>query len=135
MNENNICPRAGANRLVSFTPFAGGAGRGGKTRAKIAHNWKENRMTNKPSKMIGQTVSSITLCIALLLSLCASAFAGQPAQPKATGDIYMSGPSQQIDFCAFGTGDPATSKGQVEYWNYDYPGVLHYTAPVLCANV
>ncbi len=55
--------------------------------------------------------------------------------PKVTGGIYMGNPSQQIDFAAFGTGDPNTSKGTIEYWNYDYPGVLHYTANVLCANV
>lgn len=55
--------------------------------------------------------------------------------PKVTGDIWMSDPSQQIDFNAFDYGDSSVDKGTVEYWNYDYPGPLHYTANVLCANV
>lgn len=54
--------------------------------------------------------------------------------PKATGDIWMSNPDQQIDFSAF-DGGVGVAKGTVEYWNYDYPGILHYTAAVLCANV
>lgn len=55
---------------------------------------------------------------------------------KATGGIWMSGPSQQMQFSAFDQGDTVWDKGIVEYWNYDYPGsVLNYTANVLCANV
>ena len=29
----------------------------------------------------------------------------------------------------------AAAKGTVEYQNFDYPGGLHYTANVICANV
>ena len=56
--------------------------------------------------------------------------------PKATGDIWMSGPSQRMKFNAFDFGDDSNSdKGMVEYWNFDYPGPLHYKAKVLCADV
>lgn len=54
---------------------------------------------------------------------------------KATGGIWMSGPSQQMQFSAFDQGSTMFDKGQVEYWNYDYAGVLHYTANVQCASV
>ena len=54
--------------------------------------------------------------------------------PKATGEIWMSGPSQHMMFNAHDYGVEG-DKGEVEYWNYDYPGVLHYTASVLCAKV
>lgn len=48
----------------------------------------------------------------------------------------MSGPSQQAQFSAFDYGPNSSSdKGTVEYWNYDYPGVLHYTANVTCATI
>lgn len=57
------------------------------------------------------------------------------AVKRATGGITMSGPSQQIEFNAHDQGISSADKGSVEYWNYDYPGVLHYTANVLCANV
>lgn len=54
---------------------------------------------------------------------------------KATGGIWMSGPNQQMQFSAFDQGDTVWDKGTVEYWNYDYPGVLNYTANVMCASV
>jgi len=55
---------------------------------------------------------------------------------KATGGIWMSGPKQQMQFNAFDQGSTMFDKGQVEYWNYDYPGgVLNYTADVMCASV
>jgi len=54
---------------------------------------------------------------------------------KATGGIWMGNPSQQMQFSAFDQGDTVWDKGTVEYWNYEYPGLLHYTANVLCANV
>ena len=54
---------------------------------------------------------------------------------KVTGGIWMSGPSQQMKFNAFDQGSTMFDKGSVEYWNYDYPGILHYTADVMCANV
>lgn len=52
---------------------------------------------------------------------------------SATGDIHMSNPSQQIVFSAFDKNN--SDKGTVEYWNYDYPGPLHYSANVQCAKV
>jgi len=54
---------------------------------------------------------------------------------KATGGIWMSTPNQQMQFSAFDQGDTEFDKGEVEYWNYDYPGLLHYTASVMCASV
>lgn len=55
---------------------------------------------------------------------------------KATGDITMTLPSQKLKFSAFDYGtDSSKDKGFVEYWNYEYAGGLHYTAPVLCAAV
>jgi hypothetical protein len=54
---------------------------------------------------------------------------------KTTKGIWTSGPSQQMQFSAFDQGDTEFDKGQVEYWNYDYPGLLHYTADVMCATV
>jgi hypothetical protein len=79
---------------------------------------------------------------AAFVALSATAFAGGvtstalAAKPftQATGDIYMSGPSQQATFDVFdygATGD----RGSVTYTNFDYPGGLSYTAAVICANV
>ncbi len=75
------------------------------------------------------------LSFIFLFALVVSVSANGNATPKATGDIWMSGPSQQMDFNAFDYGNPSEDKGTVEYWNYDYPGLLHYTANVLCARV
>src|SRR5262249_12442566 len=72
---------------------------------------------------------------AVSVSASPSASGSNPA-PKATGDIWMAGPNQQIQFSAFDYGPSSTKdKGSVEYWNYEYPGVLHYTASVSCATV
>jgi len=75
--------------------------------------------------------------VVMFLALSVIALAAPSPTPKATGGIWMGGDGahQQIIFSAFGTGNPATSKGSVEYWNYDYPGPLHYVANVLCADV
>ncbi len=67
---------------------------------------------------------------------CVSYVAKNSLVGKVTGDIQMSDPSQKMIFDAFDYGqNSAQDKGSVEYWNYDYPGVLHYTANVLCATV
>lgn len=54
---------------------------------------------------------------------------------KATGGIWMGSPLQQMQFNAFDQGSARFDKGSVEYWNYEYPGVLHYTANVTCASI
>jgi hypothetical protein len=59
---------------------------------------------------------------------------------KVKGDIQMSTPSQKIkfDLSEKEISDFKYHKGkknQVEYWNYEYPGVLHYKADALCVNV
>lgn len=67
---------------------------------------------------------------------CVSYVAKNSLAGKVTGDIEMSDPSQKMIFNAFDYGQNSTQdKGSVEYWNYDYPGVLHYTAQVMCATV
>lgn len=85
---------------------------------------------------------SIVLIALLLVSLLfvlgagAALAKGSGPVPKATGGIWMSSPSQQMQFSAFDYGaNSSADKGTVEYWNYEYPGVLHYTANVLCATV
>ncbi len=70
--------------------------------------------------------------VLVLGAMALPAFAAGKSAPKATGGIWMSGPNQQMKFDAH---DGTTDKGTVEYWNYDYPGLLHYTANVLCADV
>lgn len=76
------------------------------------------------------------LVVGALLLAAAPAFAAGKATPKATGGIQMSDPSQQMNFSAFDYGvASADDKGTVEYWNFEYPGPLHYTASVLCATV
>jgi hypothetical protein len=66
---------------------------------------------------------------------CVKFFAHKKSD-KATGDIQMSNPSQRMKFNAFDYGDDSVKdRGMVEYWNYDYPGPLHYKTKVLCANV
>lgn len=53
-----------------------------------------------------------------------------------TGGLTLSNPRQQISFNAFDFGANSTSdRGNVEYQNFEYPGGLHYTAPVECATV
>lgn len=52
----------------------------------------------------------------------------------ALGDLFMSGPSQQIRFLVFDSGNSSHDRGSVEYWNYDYPN-LHYTANATCVSV
>ncbi len=54
---------------------------------------------------------------------------------KATGEIIMGNPNQKMEFSAFDFGVSPKDKGEIEYWNYDYPGLLHYEAKVMCANV
>lgn len=67
---------------------------------------------------------------------CVSYFAKDSSVGKVTGNIQMANPNQQINFNAFDYGfNSSQDKGSVEYWNYDYPGPLHYTANVLCASV
>ena len=60
---------------------------------------------------------------------------GKGPKDKATGEIWMSGPSQHMIFNAHDYGEASLDKGQVEYWNYDYPGPLHYTTSVLSVKV
>lgn len=53
-----------------------------------------------------------------------------------TGGLNLSGPRQQISFNAFDFGPNSSyDYGTVEYQNFDYPGGLHYTAPITCATV
>lgn len=54
---------------------------------------------------------------------------------KATGGLMLDNPWQQISFSAFDNGYSGFDKGEVEYQNFEYPGGLHYTAQVMCANV
>jgi hypothetical protein len=71
--------------------------------------------------------------VAVLLPT-AAASAGAHKFTHATGGISMSGPNQHLTFAVFdygATGD----RGWVEYWNYDYPGGLHYTAQVTTVMV
>ncbi|QQS19994.1 hypothetical protein IPL85_00840 [Candidatus Saccharibacteria bacterium] len=62
----------------------------------------------------------------------------------AHGNIRMSGPSQKIKFNVANTKDNDRDhhdrdergrKNTVEYWNFDYPGGLHYKAAITCQNV
>jgi len=53
-----------------------------------------------------------------------------------TGNLTLGDPDQQIVFDAYDYGsDTAADHGLVDYQNYSYPGGLHYTANVECANV
>ena len=53
----------------------------------------------------------------------------------ANGDLRLSNPHQRIVFSV--TNNTAKHHGHntVSYWNYDYPGGLHYTADVTCSYV
>lgn len=65
---------------------------------------------------------------------CVSFFANNK-NPKAWGDIKMGGVGAQQRMIFVAVDGGATDTGMVEYWNYDYPGPLHYTAPVTCASI
>jgi len=65
---------------------------------------------------------------------------------KVKGEMKMSDPSQKIVINVSDKKDDNSKKDKdedkkdnknntVEYWNYDYPGVLHYKADVLCTNI
>lgn len=64
---------------------------------------------------------------------------------KAEGELRLSGPSQRINFEVKESGrvenhdgddhDDHDGLGKVEYWNYDYPGGLHYKTQALCVSV
>ncbi len=54
------------------------------------------------------------------------------AGSKVDGDLHMASPAQHIKFKI--ANDPS-KKNKVEYWNFDYPGGLHYSADVSCAYV
>ncbi len=67
-------------------------------------------------------------------------------EAKAHGDLKMADPSQSIKFNVANQTDSNDSHhdwhhdgdkrgNDVEYWNYDYPGVLHYKADVSCSYV
>jgi hypothetical protein len=49
------------------------------------------------------------------------------------GTLTMSGPSQKIKFHVDGENDKK-KENTIEYWNYEYPGGLHYVANVLCSS-
>jgi hypothetical protein len=76
---------------------------------------------------------------ALVLALTpALIFAGNGPNNKATGQIWMDSPDQQMKFNAHDCGLPENDKGQVEYWNYEYiisGEVFHYTAEVISVKV
>jgi hypothetical protein len=60
------------------------------------------------------------------------------AGAKASGDLRLANPSQRIDFKVanhVGKHPHKNGRNTVEYWNYDYPGGLHYSADVTCTNV
>lgn len=71
---------------------------------------------------------------------------------KAQGELKLAGPSQKIKFEVKEMmedhddhdedddedddhDDDHDGLGKVEYWNYDYPGVLHYKTQAMCVNV
>jgi|GEM_PF-6296411 len=67
---------------------------------------------------------------------CIAYVVKQNKPAKATGDIGMSGPKQRIIFSVFDyANNPSKDKGEVEYWNFEYPGLLHYKTKILCADV
>ncbi len=53
----------------------------------------------------------------------------------ANGDLRLSDPHQRIVFSATNNMDKHHGHNTVSYWNYDYPGGLHYTAAVTCSYV
>jgi len=59
---------------------------------------------------------------------------------KAEGDLRLVNPNQRIKF-KLSEKDVSNSNhhksghNYVEYWNYEYPGILHYKAKVICAEV
>lgn len=60
---------------------------------------------------------------------------------KAQGSILMSSPSQKMKFEVSEKDDEGrhndhqSKYGKIEYWNFDYPGVLHYKAKAMCVEV
>jgi hypothetical protein len=56
-------------------------------------------------------------------------------EAHASGDLRMSGPSQRIEFSVVNKSGNEHGRNHVEYWNYDYPGGLHYSADVSCSYV
>lgn len=53
---------------------------------------------------------------------------------KAEGSLQLSGPKQKIKF-EVSEKDDDHKDNKVEYWNYEYLGVLHYKAKAMCVNV
>jgi hypothetical protein len=53
---------------------------------------------------------------------------------KAEGSLQLSGPKQKLKF-EVSEKDNDHDDNKVEYWNYEYPGVLHYKAKAMCVNV
>jgi hypothetical protein len=70
---------------------------------------------------------TVMCSIAVLCALGIAAPAGQAAAQKtnANGEIQMLNPHQKIHF--------NVQQGDVEYWNYDYPGGLNYTSTITCS--
>ncbi len=59
---------------------------------------------------------------------------------KAEGDLRLVNPNQRIKFKlseedVSNSNHHKSKRNQVEYWNYEYPGVLHYKADVICVEV
>jgi len=82
-------------------------------------------------------ILSISKTIALAgaavgLAAAGAAFAAGP-QAKATGDVFLGSPNQELNFSAFAAGGGMPAKGSVTYTNVD--AGITYTAPVTCANV
>ncbi len=54
---------------------------------------------------------------------------------RASGSLRMGSPSQRIIFNVSNKPGNKHDRNHVEYWNYDYPGGLHYEADVACSYV
>jgi hypothetical protein len=77
---------------------------------------------------------TVMCSIAVLCAVGVAASGGQVARadapaPKANanGEIQMLDPHQKIHF--------NIQQGDVEYWNYDYPGGLDYTSTITCSSI
>lgn len=78
----------------------------------------------------GTMIPSIAVLAFAALALLAGQARAMPAdapvaKTNANGEIQMLNPHQKIHF--------NIQQGNVEYWNYEYPGGLNYTSTITCS--
>jgi len=91
--------------------------------------------TDGPSGVGSGSGDAVTTEVAFAPWVSAAADTKKNCNHTASGDLRMAGPSQRIKFSVTNRKNISNHQGNVENFNNDYPGGLHYSAKVTCSYV